>query len=69
MRGGGDLDLLWLGKFSLEDLPLIRELDERGVLNPPRLRPRYLEDPASTERLVAAADQADDVAQLIKGAA
>lgn len=69
LRGGGELDLLWLGKFSLEDLPLIRELDERGVLNPPRLLPRYLEDPASTERLVAAADQADDVAQLIKGAA
>lgn len=69
LRGGGNLDLLWLGKFSLEDLPLIRELDERGVLRPPRLVPRYLEDPRATERLDAAADQADDVAQLIEGAA
>jgi uncharacterized protein (TIGR02421 family) len=69
LRGGGELDLLWLGKFSLEDLPLIRDLDERGVLRPPRLTPRYLEDPEARSRLVAAADQADDVAQLIQGAA
>jgi len=69
LRGGGDLNLLWLGKFSLEDLPLIRDLDERGVLRPPRLVPRYLEDPRATERLDAAAHQADDVAQLIEGAA
>ena len=69
LRGGGDLDLLWLGKFSLEDLPLIRDLDERGVLNPPRLTPRYLEDPQARGRLTAAADRADDVAQLIQGAA
>ena len=68
LRGGGELDLLWLGKFSLEDLPLIRDLDERGVLNPSRLTPRYLEDPDARRRLTAAADQADDVAQLIQGA-
>lgn len=69
LRGGGTLDLLWLGKFSLEDLPLIGELDERGVLRPPRLVPRYLEDPRATERLDAAAEQADDVAHLIEGGA
>ncbi|MFC7486523.1 flavohemoglobin expression-modulating QEGLA motif protein [Knoellia sp. CPCC 206453] len=69
LRRGGGLDLLWLGKFSLEDLPLIRELDRRGVLRPPRLVPRYLEDARATERLDAAADHADDVAQLIEGAA
>lgn len=69
LRGGGELGLLWLGKFSLEDLPLIRDLDERGVLNPPRLLPRYLEDPAALDRLDAAADRADDVAHLIEGAA
>ncbi|MDT0213422.1 DUF1704 domain-containing protein [Rothia sp. ARF10] len=69
LRDGGELDLLWLGKFSLEDLPLIRDLDDRGVLNPPRLRPRYLEDAAAQTRLAAAADRADDVAGLIEGAA
>ncbi|MEO7270211.1 MAG: tyrosine/phenylalanine carboxypeptidase domain-containing protein [Knoellia sp.] len=69
LRHGGGLDLLWLGKFSLEDLPLIRELDRRGVLHPPRLVPRYLKDARATERLDAAADHADDVAQLIEGAA
>ena len=69
LRGGGDLDLLWLGKFSLEDLPLIRDLDERGVLNPPRLTPRYLEDPEAPQRRAAAGAPADVVAQLIQGAA
>lgn len=69
LRSGGDLDLLWLGKFSLEDLPLIRELDDRGILSPPRLLPRYLKDPASADRLANAAEHASDVAQLIKGAA
>ncbi|KGN32935.1 hypothetical protein N802_16280 [Knoellia sinensis KCTC 19936] len=69
LRGGGDLALLWLGKFSLADLPLISDLHERGVLVAPRLVPRYAEDPASTARLNAAADSVDDVAQLITGAA
>jgi hypothetical protein len=69
LRGGGELGLLWLGKFSLQDLPLISELAERGVLSGPRLLPRYLEDPASTDRLTTAADRADDVARLIEGAA
>lgn len=55
LGGGGVLDLLWLGKFSLNDLPLIGDLQDRGVLHPPRLLPRYLEDPAATANLAAAA--------------
>ena len=54
---GGVLDLLWLGKFSLRDLPLIGEMRERGVLLPPRLLPRYLDDPAAADKLEAAAGQ------------
>ncbi|KRE43823.1 tyrosine/phenylalanine carboxypeptidase domain-containing protein [Knoellia sp. Soil729] len=69
LRGGGELGLLWLGKFSLQDLPLISELADREVLRGPRLLPRYLQDPASTDRLTTAADRADDVARLIEGAA
>ncbi len=30
LASGGTLDLLWLGKLSLEDLPLVSELAERG---------------------------------------
>lgn len=55
LRHGGVLDLLWLGKFSLQDLPLVTELNDRGVLAPARITPRYLEDPGTPERLRRAA--------------
>jgi uncharacterized protein (TIGR02421 family) len=62
---GGDLDLLWLGKVSLDNLPLVAELFERGVLVEPKLLPRYLHDPAATARLGHAATLTD-VADLIE---
>lgn len=62
----GDLDLLWLGKFSLQDLPLIAELADDGALAPPRLLPRYLDDPQSTERL-GWASGVHDLSQLVEG--
>lgn len=65
LKGGGTLDHLWLGKFSLDDLPLIEALDEAGVLNPPRLLPRWLDDVGAAERLAAAAECAEDVTQLL----
>ena len=58
---GGDLDLLWLGKVSLDTLPLVAELFERGVLVEPKLLPRYLHDPAVTVRLGHAATLTDVV--------
>ncbi len=51
LAAGGDLDLLWLGKLSLVDLPLVGDLAERGLLHPPRLLPRYLDAPATAGRL------------------
>ena len=63
LAGDGDLDLLWRGKFSLQDLPLIAELAERGALAPPRLLPRYLDDPAAMGRLHRAAGM-QDLSQL-----
>jgi uncharacterized protein (TIGR02421 family) len=66
LASGGRLDLLWLGKLSLEDLPLVGELFERGVLEKPRLLPRFLDDPAVASRLERAAGLAD-VTQLIEG--
>lgn len=62
----GDLDLLWRGKFSLQDLPLIAELAERGALAPPRLLPRYLDDPRSMDRLGWACG-IEDLSQLVGG--
>jgi uncharacterized protein (TIGR02421 family) len=46
-----DLDILWMGKLSLSQLPVLEDLLERGMLRPPRLRPRYLEFPGVSERL------------------
>ncbi len=48
---GGEFDLLWSGKISAETLSLVRELHLRGVLEPMRLRPRFLDTPLAQERL------------------
>lgn len=64
--GGGSLDHLWLGKLSLEDLPRVDELVQRGVLDGPKLVPRYLDDPAAVSRLEQAAGFTD-FAQLMEG--
>lgn len=63
---GGSLDLLFLGKFALRDLPLVRDLHERGMLRPARLTPRWLLDPRSLTRLREAATT-DDLTTLTKG--
>jgi len=39
---GGELEPLLLGKFSLEHLPIVKELQWRKVLVPPLILPRYL---------------------------
>jgi uncharacterized protein (TIGR02421 family) len=61
---GGTLDLLWLGKLPLDDLPLVGELADRGLLTAPKVLPRYLADPATDARLAHAAGITDP-AELI----
>jgi len=56
---GGALDLLFLGKFSLEDLPLVQDLADRGLLAPARLIPRYLSEAESADRIHHAARTSD----------
>jgi len=48
---GGELEPLLVGKFGAGHLPIIQELQWRKVLSPPRLTPRYLENPRAIERL------------------
>ncbi|MFH8249062.1 flavohemoglobin expression-modulating QEGLA motif protein [Microbacterium sp. B2969] len=64
VAGGGSLDLLFLGKFSLEDLPLVEDLADRRLLAPAKITPRYLDDPESEGRLRDAA-RADDLVALV----
>ncbi len=51
LREGGDLEPLFVGKVASAHLPLIAELRARGVIQPPILRPRYLENPKALLRL------------------
>ena len=46
-----EFELLWSGKISADALPLVRELHLRGVLQPMKLRPRFLDTPLAQERL------------------
>jgi uncharacterized protein (TIGR02421 family) len=48
---GGDISPLLVGKLAFEHIPVIRELLLRGVLKPPSLRPRFLENKAAMRRL------------------
>jgi uncharacterized protein (TIGR02421 family) len=66
LGAGGSLDQLWLGKFSLRDLPLIGDLESRGLLRPPRVLPRYLHDPTSHANLARAAGT-HDLGTLLEG--
>jgi len=51
LRGGGDLDPLFVGKIATDHIPLIRELRLRQVLKTPPLKPTYLDDPQVLSRL------------------
>lgn len=63
LRQGGRLDLLFLGKFALRDLPLVEDLDDRGHLRPGRITTRWLLDPGARQRIEDAA-QTDDLTEL-----
>jgi uncharacterized protein (TIGR02421 family) len=47
----GDLEMLFLGKVSHEQLALVEELQWRKVLTPAVLRPRYLDKPETQQKL------------------
>jgi len=51
LKEGGELEPLYIGKFGMEHLPLIKELQARKILTPPPLRPHFLDDPKSQERI------------------
>jgi uncharacterized protein (TIGR02421 family) len=51
LRGGGQLEPLLAGKYALQHVPIVEELRLRRVLGPPPLRPSYLDDPGTYERL------------------
>ncbi len=53
LASGGSTDDLLVGKVAIHHLPLVHELRLRGVIRPPRLRPRWLTDPTAQQRLLS----------------
>lgn len=51
LRDGGDVGALFVGKIAARHVPIIRELQLRGVLHSTPLLPRYLSDPSAIKRL------------------
>jgi uncharacterized protein (TIGR02421 family) len=51
IREGDDLEPLYIGKVASSHLPLIAELRARGVIKPPALQPRYLQDQGAMKKI------------------
>jgi uncharacterized protein (TIGR02421 family) len=51
IAGGGDVDILFLGKMALSHVPLVEELRARAVLRSPPLRPPCMDVPGAKEKL------------------
>ncbi|MBB3762994.1 flavohemoglobin expression-modulating QEGLA motif protein [Sphingomicrobium lutaoense] len=49
--GGGDLEPYWMGKIAPIHVPVVRELAEKGLMNPARLRPEFLNRPDARKRI------------------
>ncbi|MCO8121679.1 flavohemoglobin expression-modulating QEGLA motif protein [Stieleria sp. TO1_6] len=53
LAAGHDIEPLYVGKIGLQHVPYIQELRRRGIIEPPRLLPRFLDDAKVRERLDA----------------
>ena len=51
LQQGGEMNPLWVGKIAAHHVPLVRELQWRGVIHPAPLVPRYIEQPEAQVRL------------------
>ena len=51
LERGGDMEPLLVGKIGADHIPLIRELRLRKVLDAPPLRPRYMDDPRTLQKM------------------
>ncbi|HUO87476.1 MAG TPA: tyrosine/phenylalanine carboxypeptidase domain-containing protein, partial [Thermoanaerobaculia bacterium] len=51
LEQGEEIEPLYVGKVAAAHLPVVRELELRGVLAPRPLTPRYLSEPGAAERM------------------
>ena len=66
LRRGDQIEPLLVGKIAADHVPFIQELRLRKVLDAPPLRPRYLDDPQTLQRLERLR-QGVSVLQLVEG--
>ncbi|WP_457598922.1 flavohemoglobin expression-modulating QEGLA motif protein [Hydrogenimonas sp.] len=66
LHGSGPLEPLFVGKIAAEQIPLVEELQWRGVLKPPPLWPRYLEEEGAKVRLREIREQKLGILDLIR---
>ncbi|MEZ4537092.1 MAG: DUF1704 domain-containing protein [Cyanobacteriota/Melainabacteria group bacterium] len=65
LRHGLDIEMLYVGKFGLSYLPIIRELLWRNVLVPARLKPHFFQSEEAMKRLAKVREGAT-VMDLVK---
>ncbi len=53
LANGHDIEPLYVGKIGLAHIPYIQELRRRGIVLPPRILPRFLDDESVRDRLAA----------------
>jgi hypothetical protein len=68
VRRGGDIAPLLVGKFAVEHIPIITELQYRKVLQPAAILPRFLTDSAAQQRLKELRSRNVTVLTLLEGA-
>jgi uncharacterized protein (TIGR02421 family) len=51
LNHGGDLEILFLGKFALKQLPTLEKLIEDGIVRQPELLPSFARDEGALKRL------------------
>lgn len=51
LRQGHNLEPLYVGKIALSHVPMVQELRRRGIVGPPALLPRFLDDADAALRL------------------
>jgi uncharacterized protein (TIGR02421 family) len=51
LREDGEINPLFIGKIAINHLSIVKELQDRKVLNPVPLQPRYLSKPETADRL------------------
>jgi len=65
LRNGGEIEPLFVGKIAASHIPLVEELQWRGILQKPPLFPRYLEEEAAQRRLHEIREEGLDILQLM----